>query len=178
MQIKKTCLQVTMALGLMLGAGVAQAEQQFSTFLTGYSYWDNTPRGSTAIARPVLHRGAGGTGTYADPVTLAVGHVKRGGRSIMDFPAGTRFYFPRLRKYAIVEDLCGDGNAPQNGPCHSGYKGYVWLDIYVDGRRAGNAAANQCMRRLTGIQRAIINPKRNYPVEKGAITETGCRVFR
>jgi hypothetical protein len=34
------------------------------------------------------------------------------------------------------------------------------------------------MRRLTGIQRAIINPKRNYPVEKGAITETGCRVFR
>ncbi|MFT6676730.1 MAG: hypothetical protein ACJAVM_002935 [Sulfitobacter sp.] len=178
MQIKKTCLQVAVALGLMMGAGAALAEQQFTAFLTGYSYWDNTPRGSTAIARPVVHRGAGGTGTYADPVTLAVGHIKRGSRSIMDFPAGTRFYFPRLRKYAIVEDLCGDGNTPQNGPCHSGYKGYVWLDIYVDGRRAGNGAANQCMRRLTGIQRVLINPKRGHPVETGALTETGCRVYR
>ena len=95
------------------GANTASAEQQFNAFLTGYSYWDNTPRESSQIARPEVHRQAGGSGTYRDPVTLAVGHVKHGGRSVMDFPAGTRFYIPRLQKYAIVEDLCGDGNTPQ-----------------------------------------------------------------
>ena len=158
------------------GANTASAEQQFNAFLTGYSYWDNTPRGSRQIARPVVHRQAGGSGTYRDPVTLAVGHVKHGGRSVMDFPAGTRFYIPRLQKYAIVEDLCGDGNTPQYGPCHSGYNGHVWLDIYVDGKNAGGQAANRCMRSLTGIQRVIINPAPGRPVYRGPITESGCRL--
>lgn len=159
------------------GAGSALAEQQFSAYLTGYSYWDNTPRGSSQIARPVVHRQAGGSGTYRDPVTLAVGHVKHGGRSVMDFPAGTRFYIPRLQKYAIVEDLCGDGNSPQNGPCHSGYNGFVWLDIYVDGKNAGGQAANRCMRSLTGVQTVIINPGPGRRVQSGPITESGCRLF-
>ena len=158
-------------------AGSVQAEQQFSAFLTGYSYWDNTPRGSSNIARPVVHREAGGTGTYRDPITLAVGHVRHGNRSVMDFPAGTRFYIPRLRKYAVVEDLCGDGNSPQNGPCHSGYNGYVWIDIYVDGKFAGGQAADQCMRSLTGVQTVIINPAPGRPVQPGPLTESGCRIF-
>lgn len=162
---------------LTLCASSAQAEQRFTAFLTGYSYWDNTPPGSAAIARPVIHRRAGGIGTYANPITLAVGHQKRGGRSLMDFPAGTRFYFPRIRKYAIVEDLCGDGNRPQDGPCHTGHRGHVWLDIYVDGRRAGNRAANICMRRITGIQRVVINPRPGRPVAEGPLTESGCPVF-
>lgn len=159
------------------GASTAIAEQQFNAYLTGYSFWDNTPRGSSQIARPVVHRQAGGSGSYQDPVTLAVGHVKHGGRSVMDFPAGTRFYIPRLQKYAIVEDLCGDGNTPQYGPCHSGHKGHVWLDIYVDGKIAGGQAADRCMRSLTGIQTVIINPSPGRPVQRGPITESGCRLF-
>ncbi|WP_235857840.1 hypothetical protein [Marimonas lutisalis] len=67
-------------------------------YVTGYSFWDNTPPGSAQIARPVIHRKAGGSGTYSDPVTVAVGHAKFGGRSRMDFPAGTRFYFLNLQK--------------------------------------------------------------------------------
>ncbi|MGJ8615283.1 MAG: hypothetical protein ACSHWS_00495 [Sulfitobacter sp.] len=161
----------------IFGASNAMAEQQFRAYLTGYSFWDNTPRGSSQIARPVVHRQAGGTGTYRDPVTLAVGHVKHGGRSVMDFPAGTRFYIPKLQKYAIVEDLCGDGNTPQYGPCHSGYNGHVWLDIYVDGKYAGGRAADRCMRSLTGVQTVIINPRPGRPVHPGPITETGCQLF-
>ncbi len=153
-------------------------EQVFTAYITGYSYWDNTPRGSVAIARPVIHRGAGGVGTYDDPVTIAVGHTIIGQRQTLDYPAGTRFYLARLQKYAIVEDVCGDGHQPQNGPCHSGHQGNPWLDIYVDGRRAGEAAADSCMRRITGLQQLRINPRRGYPVTAGPITESGCPVHR
>lgn len=153
-----------------------RGEQRLQAYITGYSYWDNTPRGSTAIARPVIHRRAGGTGTYNNPVTIAVGHVIQGVRQTLDYPAGTRFYLPRLQRYAIVEDVCGDGHQPQNGPCHSGYRGNPWLDIYIDGRRAGQEAAIQCAYRLTGVQDIIINPRRGYPVNAGAITESGCSV--
>ncbi|MDU8929826.1 hypothetical protein RXV86_20765 [Alisedimentitalea sp. MJ-SS2] len=146
-------------------------------YLTGYSYWDNTPRGSARIARPVIHRQAGGTGTYNDPITVAVGHSKRGGRSRMDFPAGTRFYFPRIQKYGIVEDLCGDGPRPQNGPCHSGYSGLPWLDIYVGGRSVSARQADRCMASITGVQAAVINPARGMPVQAGEISLSTCRAI-
>lgn len=144
-------------------------------YVTGYSFWDNTPPGSAQIARPVVHRRAGGTGTYHDPVTVAVGHVKNGGRSLMDYPAGTRFYFPRLKKYGIAEDLCGDGPHPQNGPCHVGYQGHPWLDIYVGGRSVGSSAADRCMNAITGIQTVIMAPSPTLPVDRGEIALSSCR---
>ncbi len=147
---------------------------QLSIYLTGYSFWDNTPPGSAQIAKPVIHRSAGGIGTYKDPITVAVGHTKIGGRRQMDFPAGTRFYFPRLEKYGIVEDLCGDGPRPQDGPCHSGYNGLAWLDIYVGGRSTGAAAANSCMYAITGVQKVIINPSAGYRVSPGEIATSHC----
>ncbi|MEF3046309.1 hypothetical protein [Pseudotabrizicola sp. L79] len=149
--------------------------QTFSVYLTGYSFWDNTPPGSAAIARPVLRKSAGGTGTYNDPITIAVGHSFATGRQVLDFPPGTRFYFPALKRYAIVEDVCGDGPTPQFGPCHVGRNGMPWLDIYVDGRQAGQAAANSCMRRITGVHKVIVDPPNGFPVVKGALTESGCR---
>ena len=149
--------------------------QTFSVYLTGYSFWDNTPPGSAAIARPVLRKSAGGTGTYNDPITIAVGHSFATGRQVLDFPPGTRFYFPALKRYAIVEDVCGDGPKPQNGPCHIGRNGMPWLDIYVDGRQAGQARANACMRQITGVHKVIVDPPSGFPVVKGALTESGCR---
>lgn len=153
---------------------VSAAEQAFTAYITGYSYWDNTPPGSAAIARPVIHRHAGGKGTYKDPITIAVGYRLVGGEARLDFPAGTRFYLPHLKRYAIVEDICGDGPNPETTGCARGSGGYPWLDIYVDGSKVGAAAANACMYRLTGYHQVILNPRRNYPVGAGAIAESGC----
>ncbi|MCK4862050.1 MAG: hypothetical protein KAS85_09090 [Rhodobacteraceae bacterium] len=152
-------------------------ETSFNIYLTGYSYWDNTPPGSAEISKPVIHRKAGGRGTYSDPITIAVGHVIIGKRQTLDYKAGTRFYIPSLRKYVIVEDVCGDGHRPQDGPCHTGRNGLPWLDIYVDGSRSRSGDATQCARRITSVQNIIMNPGRDYPVVSGPLTETGCQVF-
>lgn len=149
-------------------------EVSFTAYLTGYSFWDNTPPGSAAIARPVVHRTAAGSGTYHDPITIAVGYRLVGGTAKLDYPAGTRFYIPSLQRYAIVEDICGDGPQPHVTGCHRGMNGLPWLDIYVDGRRAGAGAANACMYSITGARKIIINPRPNYRVSVGALTESGC----
>lgn len=165
---------------LILGLGYLlwlPKERRMMVFLTGYSYWDNTPAGSAIIGRPVIHETAGGIGTYQDPITLAVGWRIYFTRQFEDIEPGTRFYIPRLRKYAIVEDLCGDGPKPQNGPCHTGWKGHTWLDIYVDGRTMDPETANRCMVRLTGIQAVVINPRPGYRVAPGGIVESNCEVF-
>ena len=156
---------------------LASQQQTLSIFLTGYSFWDNTPPGSAAIARPVIHGSAGGTGTYGDPITIAVGYSLASGSARLDFPAGTRFYLPALQRYAIVEDICGDGPTPELTGCHQGRGGLPWLDIYVDGRRSGPGQANQCMNRITGRHQVIINPKKGYPVVAGPLTESGCGVL-
>lgn len=153
---------------------VGQRQQTISVYLTGYSYWDNTPPGSAAIARPVVHGSAGGSGTYNDPITIAVGYSLASGQARLDFPAGTRFYFPSLKRYAIVEDVCGNGPTPERTGCHRGRGGLPWLDIYVDGSRSGPGQANQCMNRITGQHKIIVNPKKGYPVIEGALTESGC----
>ena len=152
-------------------------ETSFNIYLTGYSYWDNTPPGSAEISKPVIHRKAGGKGTYSDPITIAVGHTIIGNRQTLDYKAGTRFYIPNLRKYVIVEDVCGDGHRPQDGPCHTGRNGLPWLDIYVDGSRSRSGDATQCARRITSVQKIIINPARDYPVVSGPLTESGCQIF-
>jgi len=131
-------------------------EIRFTAYVTGFSYWDNDPPGSTDIALPVIHDGAGGIGTYADPITVAVGWT--GGRSYNPFyPKGTKFYFPHLKRYGIVEDLCAS--------CTNG-----WLDIYVDGKTSSNRSADRCMNQLTGNYEVIKNPDDSHPVTSGVIS--------
>jgi hypothetical protein len=152
-------------------------EVSMKAYVTGYSYWDNTPAGTAGISHGVIHAQAGGTGTYNDPITLAVGHSIVGGKDILDYPAGTKFYLPYLQKYAIVEDTCGDGSAPQNGPCHTGYQGNVWIDIYVDGQNVSRSSSDDCMDTLTGVHTIIKNPDASHTVKVGSITGTGCLTF-
>jgi hypothetical protein len=160
------------------GAAVApNTPRTFRGYLTGYTWWDNTPPGSSAIARPVIRQRAGGTGTWDDPITIAVGHRIEGGRQTLDYREGTRFYLPRLRKYAIVEDVCGDGNQPQLGPCHTGHQGHPWLDIWIGGRGQTPTEADACARRITAVQDMVIHPQPGLPVEAGEIASNGCRVF-
>jgi 3D (Asp-Asp-Asp) domain-containing protein len=67
--------------------------------VTFYAAADNDPPGSAEIAYPnSRHTAAGGTGTYADPLSLAADP-----RAIQ---VGTRVYYPQLRKYFVMEDDC------------------------------------------------------------------------
>ncbi len=149
-------------------------EIRIQAYLTAYTYWDNTPPGSSEISNPIIHTLAGGTGTYQDPITLAVGHSITGGKDTLDYPAGTKFYVPNLRKYFIVEDTCGDGNTPQNGPCHTGYQGHPWLDLWIDGGNGTRALANTCAEDITDIHLVIENPASNYSVVAGPVYNNGC----
>lgn len=139
--------------------------------ITGYGYFDNTPPGSARISNPVLHRSAGGTGSYADPITVAVGHSLATGKDVLDWPAGTRFYLPNLRRYLLVEDTCGDGATPESGPCHTGYPAAAstWLDIWTGGKGGGSAGADECMNAITRVSTVVVAPAAGYPVVSGDI---------
>jgi 3D (Asp-Asp-Asp) domain-containing protein len=77
----------------------APAGRMWSVVVTFYGAADNDPPGSTEIAHPNgRHQEAGGSGTYADPLSLAADP-----RAI---PVGTRVYYPPLRKYFVMEDDC------------------------------------------------------------------------
>lgn len=156
-------------------AGAGEARLQ--AYVTGYSYWDNTPPGSAAISHPQIHDVAAGAGTYADPITVAVGHDMSSGENILDWPAGTRFYLPYLHRYFIVEDTCGDGPTPQNGPCHTGYPSpaVTWLDVWVGGQHADQSASDACMNAITGVHAVIKDPGPGHPVNSGDLTDNCAR---
>jgi len=75
----------------------AGAASRVQAFVTLYGYVDNSPPGR-AIAHPCIHRHAGGTGTFADPVTFAT--------DVQELGWCTRIYVPYLRRYFVHEDEC------------------------------------------------------------------------
>ena len=129
--------------------------ERSNVFVTGYTYWDNSPPGSAQIARPIIHDRAGGTGTWKDPITVAVGFGPR-------FPFGTKFYLPELKKYFIVEDLCGACSDGRNGGAYT-------LDIWLDGSDTSSSGATSCANRITGVQPAIKGPDSDLPVDSGSV---------
>lgn len=154
-------------------------ESYINAYTTAYTYWDNTPPGSADISNPIIHQKAGGTGTYADPITLAVGHSIINGNDILDYPAGTIFYIPNVRRYFIVEDTCGDGRTPQNGPCHTGYPNgtTTWVDMWIDGQSGTSSSANACAEAVTDangeVHVIIENPASHYAVVPGPVFQNG-----
>jgi hypothetical protein len=156
-------------------------EKRFSAYTTGYTYWDNTPPGSSIIAFsksdgfPTARDGAGGTGTYSDPITVAVGHVIVNGEDIPDYKPGTRFYIPNFRRYFIVEDTCGDGDTPQNGPCHKNIDrpGFVQLDLWLGGASGTKEQTDACAASLTEVHLVIQNPEPAYAVMPGELFQNG-----
>jgi hypothetical protein len=154
-------------------------ERTVTAYVTGYSYFDNTPPRSDTVSHPVVHRRAGGKGTYADPITVAVGHSRQDGRDVLDWAPGTRFYIPSLRRYFVVEDTCGDGRRPQDGPCHTGYPrgSSTWLDVWVGGARAARSRSDACMSRITHVATVLVDPARDYVVSAGPLSAGSCRVF-
>jgi hypothetical protein len=71
----------------------------WSVVVTFYGAGDNDPPGSRDIAHPnALHSSAGGTGTYANPISLASDR--------REIAVGTRVYYPPLAMYFVMEDDC------------------------------------------------------------------------
>jgi hypothetical protein len=147
-------------------------------YITGYSWFDNTPPGSATISHPQIHQTAGGTGTWADPITLAVGHDLSSGQDVLDYPAGSRFYIPDFKRYFIVEDTCGDGPTPENGPCHVPPSGATtWLDVWIGGESGTRSSTDACMSKLTGIHQVVLDPDASRPVSAGEIFSGGaCQI--
>lgn len=126
-----------------------------TAYVTGYTWQDNDPPGG-AIADPVIHRTAGGTGTYADPITLAVAEGA--------FRPGVRMYIADLQRYFIVEDTCAScGQRP------------VWIDLWLDGREGSAAETQDCAERLTRDYSVLVDAGPGLPVSPGSLYgENGC----
>lgn len=133
--------------------------QTITARITGYSFQDNTPPGSATISMPILHKVAGGTGTYADPITTAVpGHAPS-----VETPKGTRIYVAKLKRYFIVED----SGASKASTHH--------FDLWVGGQGFSKSASDKCMNSYTGNAQVIVNPPKGEPVHAGPLTgANGC----
>lgn len=98
-----TSATVASAAALTSGTAAARPSHQVPDrsvrdWVTFYGWVDNSPPGD-AIAHPCIHQSAGGTGTYADPVTFAEPNDLTG-------PWCQIIYVPFLEKYFIHEDQC------------------------------------------------------------------------
>lgn len=144
------------------GGVVATGTQQTITAeLTAYDFSDNQGGSNSTICCAKLHQQAGGTGTFADPITTA---VPGSGGSGMQTPAGTRIYVPSLAAYFIVED---SGATPTSR---------TRFDLWLDGR--GLSSASACMDRVTRTTTVIVNPPPGKPVgHVGPLADSsGCHV--
>lgn len=128
-----------------------------TAYVTAYSWHDNDPPGSAAIAYPDIRgRGeASGSGTFEDPVTAAVPEGS-------PYTPGTVLYLPHIQRYVIVEDSCGTSTAAPDG-CTAE------LDVWVDGADIGADAADECMSSITGDFEVVVDPAADLPVAGGTI---------
>jgi hypothetical protein len=149
----------------------AAAGSAIGVYLTGYGWWDNSPPGSSAISNPVIHRTAGGAGTYVDPVTAAVPYhcATEDGPGCLHWPAGTRFYLPSLQRYLIVEDVCGDDGPDSCGGDDGAENNGDHLDAWVGGQVLSRSASDACENRITGTTQAILDPPDGMAVTPGDI---------
>jgi hypothetical protein len=141
------------------------------TFLTFYGWWDNTPPGGD-IAYPKLHRTAGGTGTFADPITFAT--------STKEVKPGGRIFVPRVGKYFIMEDGCDECDADWNGKGPNGGPNLWHFDLWLGGKGGSPISAIDCEDALTHydgngtptMEPVIIDPPSNEKVSPDPVFNT------
>lgn len=123
-------------------------------WLSTYDWQNNSPPGAgISYARdygyPTVHDHAGGTGTWADPITFASqpGQLR----------PGQRIYVPRFGKYFVKEDDCST--------CYT----RAWqFDLWVPGVTAAQNASQDpaSIVNLWGRYRVILDPPRGLPVTR------------
>jgi 3D (Asp-Asp-Asp) domain-containing protein len=129
---------------------------QFNTNAIAYDLqWQGQSRHKNAQGEPV----AGGIGTFADPITMAASE----GNALL--PPGTLVYIPGLKKYFIVEDICGN--------CTAG-----WVDLWMESNAGSNPdAVIQCEANWTGdvnrLKEIWINASSGLVVDTNPFFDTG-----
>lgn len=123
--------------------------------ITFYAAYDNDPKGSTAIDNPVIHKQAGGVGSFSDPLTFA------SATGAGEYPAGTKIYVPLVQKYFIREDSCEVSWTAPNG-CGS----VTHVDLYV-GNPSATKAVLKCEDALTpdGEAPIVLDPAPMLPYD-------------
>lgn len=116
--------------------------------------WQGQNRRTNSQGDPI----AGGTGTFVDPITLAA----RAGDSLL--APGTLVYVTGLKKYFLVEDICGN--------CTSN-----WVDLWMESNADSNTnAVLQCEDNWTGdvnqLKEIQINPPAGLIVDTTPFFDT------
>jgi hypothetical protein len=110
--------------------------------ITFYGWPDNSPPGNK-IAHPIIHRRAGGDGTYCNPTTFAT--EKANDKTI---PYGIKIYVPFIKQYFVREDLCA-ASGPKKGSGENGCK-KLWFDLWIGGTASSKGRyVIKCERQLT-----------------------------
>ena len=127
--------------------------------ITFYGWPDNSPPGNK-IAHGIIHKHAGGDGTYCNPTTFATERANN-----QRIPYGIKIYVPFLKQYFIREDDC----APSGPTSGSGSNGCfkLWFDLWVGGTAKSNKhAVIKCEQTLTPNDqvKVILYPRDGLPV--------------
>jgi hypothetical protein len=127
--------------------------------ITFYGWPDNSPPGNQ-IAHPVIHKHAGGDGTYCNPTTFATERANN-----KEIPYGIKIYVPFMKQYFIREDLCAASGPPTGSGNNGCYK--LWFDLWVGGTaKSKTHAVVACELKLTpnGKVPVILWPRDGLPV--------------
>lgn len=133
-------------------APLAGRERHVRAKVTSFTPGDNSPPGR-GISYPIVHRQAGGIGTWENPVTMATGWKIRNGKRRLDYTPGSRVYLPHIKRYGIFEDACHTCGKTPRGVA-------TWVDVWVDGPRS-------CADTVEGYFTIVLNPKKGHPVARG-----------
>ncbi|KAH9986408.1 hypothetical protein F4779DRAFT_639227 [Xylariaceae sp. FL0662B] len=124
--------------------------------MTFYGSPDNDPPGSITVAHNCGGRNnkAGGTGTYADPVTFA--------SAGSEYKVCETIYSPYLKKYLRMEDDCAGCTGKQ-------------IDVFTGNADNGGDKQIQCEDALTpdATQGVIRSPGQNLDVDTTALFKSG-----
>jgi hypothetical protein len=138
----------------------AAAPKQVNVYATYYGWYDNTPPGCATAYSGC----AGGTGTYAHPITFA--------SDKKEFPVGTIVYYPTVEKYFVMGDECQECTADWKGKGPDGGPHLYHVDLWIGGKGGNAFDVINCEDALTqGMPNGdplltpfILNPPSNEPV--------------
>jgi hypothetical protein len=131
-------------------------QQVSKFFITFYGWPDNDPPGTDIAYDCGRGNTAAGTGTFADPLTMAA--------AVGIFTECQVVYSPYLKKYLRFEDICAD--------CRGNWMD-VWLGSFL---LDGGDALGDCELTLTGADKAthmvLKDPPQDLPVDGMIVLQT------